>query len=119
MRRQNSRSTDDLLPGVTDLRSRPSRASVNSVREVRQARRQVITRESIDALLILAVDIFFIQWQQARLPFVSRETSTLLLLAVNVMLASYWVALHYAPTWKAKRIAATWSRDEQKRFQIR
>jgi len=105
----------DMLPGV--LPEVPQPIVVNeSIHAVRRARRQAMVRDALDVALLIAVDFFFVHWPHARVPFLDRGGSLELLLGVNVLLLAYiWMARAF-PRWRARRMASTWSAEEQTRL---
>ena len=109
MRRQ------DLLPGVSDAECPPV-AVIDSRVAVHRARRKAALHDALQLLLIGAVDYLVFRHPTAHVPSLGRHDSLLLLGAMNgAMLSWLWLA-RVVPCWKARRIAATWSRAEQSRF---
>lgn len=106
---------DQLLPGVTTEEC-PPRVVCDAKAAIRAARRRAIIRQTLQVVLILAVDYLFIRWPESRMPFLDRAESLNLLRVVNVLVvADLWLS-RALPKWSAKRIAATWSRKERERF---
>jgi len=104
-----------LLPGVSlDV---PQRDVVfQSSRVIRRARLLAALRDGLDLLLLAAVDWLFIRWPSARVPFLTRAETLLLLVGINGVLVSYlWIARAF-PRWRARRVAATWCAPERERF---
>jgi hypothetical protein len=109
MRRQ------ELLPGVSDAECPPV-AVIESRVAIHRARRRAALQDVLHLLLIAAVDYLVLHHPLAHIPTLDRQESMLLLGAVNgLMLGGLWLA-RVVPCWKARRIAATWSRAEQSRF---
>ncbi|HKO57137.1 MAG TPA: hypothetical protein VJ276_14765 [Thermoanaerobaculia bacterium] len=109
MRRQ------DLLPGVSDAECPPV-AVIESRVAIRRARRKAALHDGLQLVLLAAVDYLVLRHPLAHIPTFDRQESMVLLGAVNgAMLGWLWLA-RVLPCWKARRIAATWSRGEQSRF---
>ena len=106
----------ELLPGVTTAECPPpivcdSRASI------RNARLRATLRDVAQVLLLIAVDYLFIKWPSTHLPGVNRIHSVMIVSAVNGMsLVWLWLA-RIVPRLMARRIAATWSPVERRRFE--
>ncbi len=109
------RSSGALLPGVDEAGAPPPVvfASKNIVRE---ARRRKVIHDVRDAILLGLVDAFFLSWPRARVPFLDRKESLLLLLGVNLALVIYIWLSRSIPRWRARRLASTWSPVERSRF---
>ena len=108
--------TRELLPGVTTASCPPNVVCDASV-EVRRARRRALTRDVIQITLLLAVDYLFVHWPDSRLPYADRALSLAVLRALNgVVIADLWLT-RALPRWSARRIASTWCRSEQEKFQ--
>ncbi len=84
--------------------------------EVDRARRRADASELLDLMILIVINLFFMQWQGARLPFLSRDASLLILLATNAAYVLSWVRSRLVPLWQTRRIATSWSEDEQKRL---
>jgi hypothetical protein len=109
MRRQ------DLLPGVSDAECPPV-AVIESRVAIHRARRKAALHDVLQLCLIGAVDYFVLRHPGAHVPSLDRHDSMVLLGAVNgAMVGWLWLA-RVLPCWKARRIAATWSRAERSRF---
>lgn len=106
----------ELLPGVTTPACPPS-VACDAHETIRKARRRAIVCDVAQVVLLLGVDYLFVRWPESRVPFLDRNQSLTLLEATNLAIAAHlWLARVIMPRWAAKRIAATWSRAEQKRF---
>ena len=70
----------------------------------------------VDATLLVLVDTFFLSWPRAKVPFLDRRESLLLILVVNLGFVAYLWLSRAIPRWRAGRLAATWSSAEQSRF---
>jgi hypothetical protein len=109
MRRQ------ELLPGVSDAECPPV-AVIDSRIAVHRARRKAALHDLLQLVLIGAVDYLVLAHPAAHIPMFDRHDSMAILGAVNgAMVGWLWLA-RVLPYWKARRIAATWSRAERSRF---
>jgi hypothetical protein len=73
-------------------------------------------REAGQLALLVAVDLLYLRWPAARLPWADRVQTMHLLLGTNVVaLFDLWLA-RALPRWTASRISSTWSRRERERF---
>lgn len=106
----------ELLPGVAGPATVQPQPVYRPHEDVQRARRRAVTRGVIDAAILLAIDVFVFVWSDARLPFVSRANTLIVLAVIHVGVVCYWYASRKMPIWKARRIAATWSSDERARF---
>jgi hypothetical protein len=106
----------ELLPGVTAAACPPA-VNCDAKAAIRTARRRAIARDIAQISLLIVVDYLFLRWPDMRMPFLDRNQSLTFLEATNVAIAlHFWLTRMILPRWTAKRIAATWSRAEQKRF---
>jgi hypothetical protein len=104
-----------LLPGVSPEVPRPN-VVFGSSRVIRRARFRAAVRDALDLMFLVGVDWLFLRWPYAHVPFLTRDDSLLLLVAVNVLLIAYlWIARAF-PRWRARRVAATWCAIEQTRL---
>jgi hypothetical protein len=109
MRRQ------DLLPGVSEAECPPV-AVIESRVAILRARRRAALHDGLQLVLLAAVDYLVLRFPATHIPSFDRHDSMILLGAINgAMLGWLWLA-RVLPCWKARRIAATWSRREQSRF---
>ncbi|MGN6185648.1 MAG: hypothetical protein ACTHQM_18570 [Thermoanaerobaculia bacterium] len=110
--------TRDLLPGVNED-SCPPRVLCDAHLAIRKARRRALMKD-IGALALLAgVDWLFLRWPEARVPFLGRADSVMVLRGVNaIAVADLWLS-RALPKWSAMRIASTWCRSEREKFQKR
>jgi hypothetical protein len=107
--------TRDLLPGVT-ADSCPPEIVCDAHAAIRKARRRVYIKDGVQLGLLLAVDYLFVHWPESRLPFMDRGASLMALRGVNLAVVSdLWLRRAF-PKWWARRVASTWSRAEQDRF---
>ncbi len=106
----------ELLPGVTTAACPPP-VNCDAKAAIKTARRRAIARDLLQIALLAAVDYLFFRWPEMRMPFLDRHQSLKFLEATNLAVAVHlWWARIWLPRWSAKRIAATWSRAEQRRF---
>lgn len=105
----------DLIPGVEG----PRHAAVNA-RQLEMERQRARRRESIEELLdcavLIVVNLVFLLWSEAKVPFLDRDTTLVLLLLANLFTIGSYVRTRVLPRWQARRIAATWSAAERERF---
>ena len=102
------------LPGVSDERVPPA-VIFNSRKVIRRARRRAAFRDVVDLVILAFVDALFVQWPDAHIPRLGRETSLLILAFMNLaMFATLWLS-RAMPRWKAKRVATTWTQAERRR----
>lgn len=86
---------------------------------MRKARRRALWRDAVQLALLIGVDALFIRWPESRLPFADRAHSLTLLAGMNAVIAAHvWLA-RTLPRWRARLVAATWSRSEREKFQQR
>ncbi|MFP5247651.1 MAG: hypothetical protein ACLGH0_13250 [Thermoanaerobaculia bacterium] len=105
----------ELLPGVTTT-SAPPRVACDAHAAIRRARRRVYLRDGVQLSLLIAVDYLFVHWPASHIPFMDRQTSLMVLRALNgLIVADLWL-VRALPKWSAKRIASTWCRGERDRF---
>ena len=72
-------------------------------------------RDGAQLLLLGSVDWLFAHWHFARLPFLDRTDSLRLLLVVNSLALTWVILARLMPKVTARRIARTWSHEEQQR----
>jgi len=107
---------NELLPGVS-TKSCPPRVVVDAHAEIRRARRRVWMRDGVQLALLLAVDWLFVHWPESRIPFADRATSVAFLRGANVVMVGHVWLTRAMPKWSARRISATWCRQEREKFQ--
>lgn len=107
-----------LLPGTRGRETTPPRGLWHERDAVVQARKRADIRDIADLALLLAIDVLYVGWPAVHLPFVDRESTRLLLVTVHLLFAAWCIATRVIPRWRARRIAATWSSGEQRRFRI-
>jgi hypothetical protein len=104
----------DLLPGVAAEDVAPA-VHVQSNAVVRAARRRAAIRDVLNVAVLLAIDLWFQYWPKARVPWLDRHQSLLLVIAMNLMvMAGLWLA-RAMPVWRARRVARTWCATERDR----
>jgi hypothetical protein len=113
-----SMSDSDLIPGVEGPRATHVDARQLAAEHAR-ARRRAAVEDLLDCAMLIVVNLIFLLWSEARVPFLSRDTTLLLLLAANLLTVAGYVRARILPLWKARRIAATWSPAERARFSTR
>jgi hypothetical protein len=106
----------ELLPGVT-TDSCPPRVLCDAHDAIKKAKRRALAKAIGQLAILVGVDWLFLRWPEARMPFLGRPDSVMILCGVNALaIADLWLA-RALPKWTAKRIAATWSRSEREKFQ--
>lgn len=108
-------TTRSLLPGVT-TDSCPPVVVCDAHAEMRRARRRALLRDAVQITLLVAVDWLFAHWPESRLPFADRGLSLTMLRGVNAGIAAHLWLARALPRWRARRVAATWSRSEREKF---
>ena len=110
--------TRTLLPGVTTDCCPPA-VVCDAHAAMRKARRRALWRDAVQVALLIGVDALFIRWPESRLPFADRAHSVALLAGMNAAIGVHvWLA-RALPRWRARLVAATWSRSEREKFQQR
>ena len=105
----------ELIPGVEGPK-RPSLVAEQARLEVSRARHRAAVQDLLDCAVLLVVDAIFLIWSDARLPFIERDGTILVLLLFNSLIVTAYLRSRVIPQWKARRIASTWSLDERARF---
>ncbi|HYR27199.1 MAG TPA: hypothetical protein VEU30_01960 [Thermoanaerobaculia bacterium] len=109
---------EELLPGVTAAACPPA-VVCDAKAAIRSARRRAIARDVGQIGLLLAVDYLFLRWPESRIPLLDRAHSLRIIELANLGVAAHlWWARVLSPKLMARRIAATWSRAEQKRVSL-
>ncbi|HUO83905.1 MAG TPA: hypothetical protein VM534_02225 [Thermoanaerobaculia bacterium] len=101
-----------LLPGVR----RPRRNSPAGIVDVQQSRNRADLSDLVDLMILIVINLFFMQWENARLPLVSRDVSLVALLATNAFYVWGWFRSRILPLWRTRRIVSTWCSEEKSRF---
>jgi hypothetical protein len=108
--------TSELLPGVSQD-SCPPIVTCDAHDAIRKARRRALIRQAGQLAILVAVDWMFLRWPEARLPFLDRGDSMMVLRVANALaIAELWLT-RALPKWTARRIASTWCRSEREKFQ--
>lgn len=107
--------TRPLLPGVADDFCPPV-VVCDAHAALRRARRRALFRDAVQITLLVAVDWLFAHWPESRLPFADRGLSLTMLRGMNAGIAAHLWLCRAMPRWRARRVAATWSRSERERF---
>jgi hypothetical protein len=107
--------TRPLLPGVT-ADSCPPAVVCDAHAALRKARRRAWLRDALQIALLIAVDWLFAHWPESRLPFADRGLSLTMLRGMNAGIAAHLWLSRALPRWRARRVAATWSRSEREKF---
>jgi hypothetical protein len=108
----------DLIPGVEPPR-RPPVDGRSLARELEAARRRASVEDLLDCAVLIVVNLVFLLWSEAKVPFLDRDATLVLLLLVNLATVAGYVRSRVIPGWRARRIATTWSAAERARFQRR
>ncbi len=95
----------------------PPKVLFESGKVIRRARRRALVRDLVDLTLLGGVDWLFIHWPQSHVPLFDRVESLEILIAANVVVMTMLVVARRWPSWKAKRVAATWSVPERDAFE--
>ena len=109
---------EDLLPGVDGPGLRGVRAE-EIRKDLKSARTRAAVEDLLDCGVLIVVNLTFLLWPNAQIPFLGRDVTLLVLLAVNAFTVVNYVRTRLYPGWKAARIARSWSADEKKRIQTR
>jgi len=107
---------NDLLPGVT-LPECPPAIVCDSREEIRRSRIRAVARDIAQILLLAGVDYLFMTWPSTHLPLTDRHHSVLIVAGVNAATLTWMWMSRLMPRWSARRIAATWSPAERRRFE--
>jgi hypothetical protein len=105
----------ELLPGVTRDDCPPA-VVCDARAAIRKARLRALWRDLVLVTMVVAVDALFVRWPEARMPYLERNTSVLVLGAANLLLVADLWLMRTLPKWWARRIAGTWCRAERDRF---
>ena len=111
-------SRDRLLPGVKTSHYEPANRSGSFHDEIAQARARANRKDFIDVLLLLLVDLLFVSWERATVPFLPRDVTVTLLLALHAGFAFSVFANRIMPGLMARRLAGTWSSLERQRIRV-
>lgn len=105
---------EDLLPGVEG--PRPSALSAEQMRkELSSARNRAALEDLLDCAVLIVVNLTFLLWSNAQIPFLGREATLTILLAINAWTVANYLRTRLYPQWQARRIARSWSEEEKLR----
>jgi hypothetical protein len=105
-----------LLPGVRGREVVPPKPVFNANQQIEAARKRAAIRDGIDIAVLLIVDIFYLSWPAARIPFLSRDTTMWVLVALHALVVLSWFRSRLYAKWRASRISSTWSDGERQQF---
>ena len=108
----------DLLPGAGSRETALPNVRTNATETIRKARLRADLSDLADLVLLIAVNFLFLRWEASHVPFLSRDLTLLILLAVNGSYIISWALTRVAPVMKARRVSSTWSREERKKVRI-
>ncbi len=108
-----------LIPGVQGRDVVPPRPVFNANQQIEAARKRAAIRDGIDIAVLVAVDIFYLAWPAARIPFLSRDTTMWVLVTLHALVVLSWFRSRLYAKWRASRISSTWSDREREQFQSR
>lgn len=108
----------ERIPGVLGPDSCAPEAVFDARRAIRRARRRANLSDALDFSVLIGVNLLMAFWEQARIPFLSRDTSVLIVLLANVFHVFDWVMKRHLPLWRARFIASSWSREERARLEL-
>jgi hypothetical protein len=108
----------DLIPGVEGPRV-PRVDARQLAAEHARARRRAAVEDLLDCAVLIVVNLVFLLWSEAKVPFLDRDATLILLLLANLLTVAGYARARILPLWKARRIAATWSAAERARFSAR
>jgi hypothetical protein len=108
-----------LIPGVRGREAVPPKPVFNANVQIEAARKRAAIRDAIDIAVLVAVDIFYLSWPAARIPFLSRDTTMWVLVALHALVVLSWFRSRLYTKWRASRISSTWSDGERRQFKNR
>ena len=111
-------SREQLLPGVTRAQQSNLKRAESFRETIIRARGQANRRDLIDVLLLLLVDLLFVSWEQATVPFLTRDTTVSLLLLLHAFVAASVFTSRILPSLTARRVAWTWRSPERQRVRL-
>lgn len=112
---QDTVKSDPLLPGVTSS-SVPPVIVCDTRSAITRARRRAIAIDVLQVALVIVVNALFVRWPSVHVPTMTRETSLLLVLALNMAVTAHLWLERAVPRWSARWIASTWCTTERRRF---
>src|SRR5688500_912127 len=98
----------DLLPGVSPDPCPPT-VVADSRATILRARRHAALRDSVNLILLAAVDYVCLFWPAAHVPFIGREQSMTLVALLNAAVITHAIMSRLSARLAARRIASTWS----------
>ncbi|HSP34255.1 MAG TPA: hypothetical protein VLU46_08070 [Thermoanaerobaculia bacterium] len=105
----------NLLPGVS-ADGCPPAVVIDSRRVIARARWRAVAGDIAQFVLLAGIDALFVRWPYAHVPALDRETSVLIVAALNALLITQALITRTFPRWSARRIAGTWCLAERARF---
>ncbi len=108
----------ELVPGAGGPETAPPSVRINAGNVIRSARLRADLSDLFDLSILLAINLMFMAWDTAHIPFVSRDASMAILLSANALYVVDWLVTRYVPQWRARRVASTWSQDERSRARL-
>ncbi|HVT43635.1 MAG TPA: hypothetical protein VMT00_04525 [Thermoanaerobaculia bacterium] len=102
-----------LLPGALDATAVSPEPCIDARAIIRSARRRAFLQDLVDVSLLTAIDIAFITWKSARLPFFTREDTLAILLLLHVVIFGYILLVRKMPALRARFIASSWRPEER------
>lgn len=110
--------TVERIPGAGGPETAPRNVRVDANKVIRSARLRADLSDLLDLSILLGINLMFMLWETAHVPFLSRDASMAILLSANALYVADWLATRYVPQWRARRVASTWSRDERTRVRL-
>ncbi len=105
----------ELIPGVQGPRAVGVEARQLAAERSR-ARHRASVEDLLDCAVLIVVNLVFLLWSEAKVPFLNRDVTLALLLLANLFTVAGYVRTRVLPVWKARRISLTWSVAERERF---
>lgn len=115
-RRNAPRRRAEILPGVGGPETTPPRRVFNPEANIREARHRAAVRDLVDIAVLVVVDIIFLSWPAARIPYLTRDGSLWVLLGLHLLVVASWFRTRLYSRWRAGRISVTWDESERRRF---
>lgn len=113
------RQFPDRLPGVSGPDETGPHRVYNPAADIEAARRRAAVRNLIDIAVLILVDVLFLAWPSARIPFMTRDASLWVLLALHLVVVASWLRTRFYLAWRARKISGTWSETERRQFEDR
>lgn len=115
---KNTSNREQLLPGVHRAEQSTNGRATDFRETISRARGDANRRDLVDVLLLLLVDLLFVSWEQATVPFVSRDVTVSLLLLLHAFVAASVFSTRIMPSLTARRLAHTWRTMERQRVRL-